>query len=209
MLNINYGSQSVAVTKGSKIRIRTNAQFTVYAQAPDEDGALQASGIYGPRNVSDRFTTFTAETDFIAIECDESTMWGYEEIERINGETLDLTPVEISAERSRPPTLKEEMRRFISDEMSRVGESQGQETFEESDDFDIDDDELSSPYELTEMQEEFIPEPPETPSETPHEAAHAPSTLPAEPADLQTPPTPGAAPLPPTTTNANPASEAS
>lgn len=210
MLNINYGSQSVAVTKGSKIRVRTNGQFTVYAQSPDDAGELAASGIYGPRSFSDRFTCFIAETDFIAVECDDATMWGYEEISRNNAEILDHTPIEISAEQSAPLSLKDEMRRFISDEISRVAESQDEETFEESDDFDLDDDDLpESPYELTEMQEEFLMEPPEPPSETPHEAPDATPAPPAEPPHPQTPATSGAVPLTPETTNAKSASEAS
>lgn len=50
----------------------------------------------------------------------------------------------------RPPTLAEQVARLVrSHEMDRFAESQGMETFEEADDFEIDDDPFdpSSPYE--------------------------------------------------------------
>lgn len=46
-------------------------------------------------------------------------------------------------------TLEERMRRMIRDEMSYVAEQQGMETFEESDDFDVDDEhDPASMYEI-------------------------------------------------------------
>lgn len=71
-------------------------------------------------------------------------------------EIPDPTPVELPLGFRRPPSIHELIKAAVRDEMSREAESQGMETFDEADDFDVDDDEeINSPYELTEMQEEF------------------------------------------------------
>lgn len=71
-------------------------------------------------------------------------------------EVPDPTPVEWPAGVRRPETLTEQIQRLVRVQMSQFAEEQGLETFEEADDFDIDDEEGApfSPYELTEMQEE-------------------------------------------------------
>lgn len=68
----------------------------------------------------------------------------------------DPTPLEVPLNLRRPLSIQDEIRRFVRIELSRKAEELGTESFEESDDFDIDDDEgdFASPYELTEMQEE-------------------------------------------------------
>lgn len=73
-------------------------------------------------------------------------------------EVPDPTPVAWPAGVRRPETLTEQIRRLVRLEVSQVAAAQGMETFEEADDFDVDDDdgEFVSPYELTEMQEEAI-----------------------------------------------------
>jgi len=54
-----------------------------------------------------------------------------------------------------PPSLQEQIRRFIRIEASNMAAAAGHETFEESDDFDVDDDvDFKSPHEMTELQEE-------------------------------------------------------
>lgn len=97
-------------------------------------------------------------------------------------EDPDPTPVRLPIGQKRPPTLQDEIRRFIRDELSAVADNQGLGTFEEEDDFDVGDDEdIFSPYELPEMQEEAEvtsyseepsqPEPPaEVGNEEPEEA---------------------------------------
>lgn len=73
-------------------------------------------------------------------------------------EIPDPTPMAWPAGVRRPETLTEQIRRLVRLEVSQAAAAQGMETFEESDDFDVDDDdgEFVSPYELTEMQEEAI-----------------------------------------------------
>lgn len=69
-------------------------------------------------------------------------------------ERLDASPIEIGIDQKRPPSLQEEMRRFITEEVSRQASHEGHETFEEADDFDLNQDEFQTAYTLLEMQEE-------------------------------------------------------
>ncbi|MEM2002530.1 MAG: hypothetical protein QXT77_07805 [Candidatus Methanomethylicaceae archaeon] len=71
-------------------------------------------------------------------------------------ELPDQTPIEVPLDFSRPLTLQEEIRRFLRIEASYVAENAGFETFEEADDFDVDDEEVEfvSPYEILEMSDE-------------------------------------------------------
>lgn len=72
-------------------------------------------------------------------------------------EIPDKSVVEVPLKFSRPLTIQEEIKRFVRTEMSRQAAEGGFETFEEAEDFDVDEDEdFRSPYELTMMQEERI-----------------------------------------------------
>lgn len=67
-----------------------------------------------------------------------------------NGHEIpDPQPVEIPARFKRPETLAEQIRRVTQGALSLQAAEQGFETFEEAEDFDIDDDSFdpSSPYE--------------------------------------------------------------
>lgn len=69
-------------------------------------------------------------------------------------EELDATPVEWPLHLKRPPTLAEEIQRLVKMEVSRVAEEAGLESFEEADDFDLDDEDgvPTSPHELNDLQ---------------------------------------------------------
>jgi hypothetical protein len=68
-------------------------------------------------------------------------------------ENLSDTPVALPLRFQRPQNILDRVRALVAHEMSRLAEAQGFETFEEADDFDVDDDpDLKSPYELTEDQ---------------------------------------------------------
>lgn len=91
-------------------------------------------------------------------------------------EKPDPTPLEIPDRCNRPPSLREDMMRFIRNELSNQARAEGKESFEEFDDLEIDDgeDDLTSPYTVVELKSEegaYLLEPePETPqraSETP------------------------------------------
>lgn len=71
-------------------------------------------------------------------------------------EVPDQTPVEVPTGLRRPPSIHEEIKRFIRSELSRQAQANEMETFEEADDFEIDDseiDDLPTPYQLREPEE--------------------------------------------------------
>lgn len=68
--------------------------------------------------------------------------------------SVDNAPIEVPLEWREPPSLQEEIRRYIRVEMSRAAAENGHETFEEANDLEFsDDDDFSSASELTEDQE--------------------------------------------------------
>lgn len=63
----------------------------------------------------------------------------------VRGEEIpDQTPMEIPAGISRPPTMEEMIKRFVKRELSNRASSAGFESFEEANDFEVDDDDLDS-----------------------------------------------------------------
>lgn len=73
-------------------------------------------------------------------------------------EILDSRPIELPLGFERPLSLQEEIRRMIALETSRAAADAGLESFEEADDFEVDEDadEFVSPYEVLEMTEEVF-----------------------------------------------------
>lgn len=71
------------------------------------------------------------------------------------GEELpDSTPVEVTLNFKRPKSINEMIAEAVRVQFSRVAQSQGFETFDEADDFDVgDEDEPISASEMTEDQE--------------------------------------------------------
>lgn len=102
-------------------------------------------------------------------------------------EEVDLTPMETPLRFRGGHSgdyLKQMVQSLIEDELSRRASDQGFESFEDADDFLLeDDDELVSPYEMSEMQEEFVPPPPPARPAQPAETSSA-----AEPPPTETPP---------------------
>lgn len=101
----------------------------------------------------------------------------------------DPTPVEMPLGFKRPPTLQEEIQRIIRQQMSMQAEEAGFESFEEADDFEVDEDpDPLSPYEVTEMQEEAA---------YPKETLDGPKPAPGPSVEAEAPVTKGAV-VPPT-----------
>lgn len=63
-------------------------------------------------------------------------------------EQLDLTPIAIPIHAHQPPTLQEQMRKYVRSHLNNYAEQTGAETFEEANDFDIGDVDPASPHEL-------------------------------------------------------------
>jgi len=73
-------------------------------------------------------------------------------------EVPDPTPLARAVRFQKPPTLEEIVQRTIRGALSRHAAEQGHETFEEANDFDVDDDgsEFKSNHEFTEQDEEDL-----------------------------------------------------
>lgn len=71
-------------------------------------------------------------------------------------EIPDPTPVEMPLGFKRPKPLNEVVQEIIRRELSRQAEAEGKETWDEANDFDVDDDEFPvSPHELLDDEHEF------------------------------------------------------
>lgn len=88
-------------------------------------------------------------------------------------EPVDNTPVEIPTRLRLPSNRVEQLRAYIRAEVSRASQEQGAETFEEADDFELDDEapEPYTPYEMHDLE----------PDVTPPSASPPPSAPPAKP----------------------------
>lgn len=95
------------------------------------------------------------------------------EFDELGRELPDQRPVEWPANIKRPLSLQEEIQRFVRVEMAQRAADYGFETFEEADDFNVEDEEdFVSPYEMTELQEDAAmtsaaTPPPPSPAEPP------------------------------------------
>ena len=78
------------------------------------------------------------------------------QLPEVKFEEADPVPVEMPDHVHRPPTLQEDIARYVRFQISQTAEAQGFESFEEADDFTDDDEEAdwASQYEMTPMQEE-------------------------------------------------------
>lgn len=105
-------------------------------------------------------------------------------------EIPDPRPMSLPSGWDRPLSLSEQIKRMVRVELSRQAVDDGQESFEEADDFDVEDEEAEflSPYEVSEMAPEPLqgvdPDPPAAPlAGKPAEASKAvvePSVKPSE-----------------------------
>ena len=99
------------------------------------------------------------------------------------GEIPNPTPVEVPARAYEHQTLQERIQRIMRTTISAEAAEQGNETFEESNDFDIDDSfdtkDVQSKYDL--VEEEYVP-----PSSTPDDPIPEPEK--PEPEAPETPP---------------------
>lgn len=149
---MNYGNMVIPAKPGNQVWIRASGSFIVYAVG--ESG--QRLRILGPNNAQKRSLVLLVPTcKQLEIETDESTAWEIEEKSVPNKrEALDQTPVEIPVGVIRPESLESIMARMINERFSQMAEENGMETFEEADDFDIDDELPKTPYEMVDLDPE-------------------------------------------------------
>ena len=182
---MHKGKLKIPIEEGATVLIKSTGEFSVLGY----DGVRLLS-IIGPRHVGDRQLQFVVPQGVTSLEviCKPAVRWSID-VTRVNGkEVPDPTPVALPVGHHHPPTLREDMQRFIREEVSRhYQEAEGAGSFEEEDDFDVDDDdEFVSPYEMSEMiEEEPMPKPQEqeAPPAQPESAEEA-VDKPEEPANV-------------------------
>lgn len=173
------GSKSVNLPAYHDVRILATEPVSVVLQKLDEQtGELFDYAIIGSQDTEIEFSTKDDSVD-IRVVCDTGTLWDIDVVDRDPYDKSDPIPVELPEDARIPETLEEKMRRFMRHALlERFGEdSREMETFEESMDFDVpEEDEPLSGFEvndLTPEEPEDIPEgkgkgtEQETPTESP------------------------------------------
>lgn len=146
----------VELPKNCRLVIRSDGEFYVYVVDP---AGIVAAVLLGPDASTARVfrVSESREARVVEVVVASADVNVYSELVPCGShvEELDPTPVSVPLGYQQPLTLQEEMRRFIREEISRAAASGGAGTFEEEDDFDIEDEELPlSQYEMDVMQEE-------------------------------------------------------
>lgn len=115
--------------------------------------------ILGPPATTDRRFTFTlGQGDYVEVVTEGD--WSVTGAPRVNHkEENNGIPVELGVPSERPLSLREEMQRYIRNEISIAAAARGYETVDEANDFDIEDDEdlpSLTGYEVLEMSDEYL-----------------------------------------------------
>lgn len=182
------GKATYAVECGSRCVVVCDASFYVYGYVK---GNSSPAALLGPDSDQDRKCVFLVPSGVhqVEVRCRDRARHVFTETKKPPKEELDPTPVEVPIGMTkRAPSLHDDMKRFIREEMSRAAAEAGFESLEESDDFELDEDpDPVSRYELSEMQEEAIwPEDPDPPAEdrakAPAKSGEGPEAEEAEPA---------------------------
>jgi len=153
------GNGKFEVSPVCSVGVVADSEFIVYGVRKGHRVA-----VLGPLRADDRvWRSEMRAHGFDRVEVVTKGTWTFEFVERSDGkERLDKTPVAVPV-RQAPPTLSEQVRALVAQELSFQAHQQGLETFEEANDFEVDDDdEWTSPYEFFEMEEDydFLPEGP-------------------------------------------------
>lgn len=122
--------------------------------------------------------------------------WLAQQAQANGKEDTDPTPVEVPLHFRNPPTIKQELQRYVRYELHKAASDAGFSTFEEEDDFDIDDEEpemrMDSPYMLTEEQVEGdyqrLDGLPDSGADRPPEGSTAPESPQGDSGGQETPP---------------------
>lgn len=164
--------------------IHSTGEFHVFTI--DRDGK---SYLVGPPSSAARFFKFKPayNTEMIHVEADKDVKWIYHVQELAQPEENSGIPIELPVNAVRPDTVEDMIRKYIRQEFSTIHEEQGYESFDESNDFDIEDEEPDpfSAYEVREMQEEYPPAEPEA-AESPESPSQETSAE-APPQDVEDP----------------------
>lgn len=149
---MKYGPGRFDAEVGAQVHIRASGSFIVFAVG--QSG--QRLRILGPNNASKRsFVFLVPRCEEVEVETENDTVWEYE-VKTVpdRRERPNQTPVEIPVGVIQPESLESIMARMINERFSQMAEERGMETFEEADDFDIDDELPKTPYEMQDLNPE-------------------------------------------------------
>ena len=143
------GSKEITCGNGATIIIKSSGQFIVYAMVKKKREL-----ILGPYTTTARILKYKLPDDIeqVFVKCEKSTEWTIEWSWYNRSEVSDPKPVEIPVGYQKPESLVDQMRRMIKTEMSAAAEEVGYGSFEEEDDFELDEEILTN-YEMSDMQE--------------------------------------------------------
>lgn len=147
------GPKKIQTGENVLIHMRADASFMVYGTKKKERISL-----LGPFDGQQRqlMTMLPKGCDGIEIKTALSTLWEVKATGiKSSGEKLDTSMKDLPISSRNQPNITDLMKMYVRSEFSRLQEKEGIETFEEADDFDVEEDEWQSPFELTEMQEEY------------------------------------------------------
>ena len=167
----------------AQVIIRASGAFTVFAVGESD----QRLRILGPNSSSSRYLKVApGACNAIEIQTEPDTAIEWElSILPSRRDDVSEPPREIPVGMEKPETLEQMMMRLVETRLAEFADDSGHESFEDADDFDIDDDALPhSPYEMVDMQEDrpFYPDAP-NPNASPAEQK-PPETSSAAPGDV-------------------------
>lgn len=141
------GPATVDVPKGI-VRVHSDGPCKVYFVDGSEKQPLGQT--------SDGFLRLVSRcTQPLSVSCGPNTRYGLSIVDNGARDEADPLPCEVNIPDDRPMGFEAMVRQFVAVELSRQAESKNFPSFEEEDDFEIEDeDQFHSPYELVEMQEE-------------------------------------------------------
>lgn len=140
--------------------VKADGPFCVYGV--NSDGSV--TSILGPERSDGRSLDAkyrNKEPGTLLVKAEKSVMWSFDLVDNGSKHDPDQTPIAVDVG-DYSESMEDMVRRVISTELSRHAERGGAETFEEANDFDVEDgemDDMLSPYETYELREER-PDPP-------------------------------------------------
>jgi hypothetical protein len=158
-MSIKTGPNILNIPAHSRCRILAETEFVVMSTTTNEKtGEIKKDALFAISKDKEMVLRTKEDLINVFVQIDTGKHWS-SEIETTNPyEKVDPVPFEVPEELRQPETLMEKMQRFMVNMVSeRFGDnSREMETFEEAMDFDIDGEEdITSPYELIDMEEEY------------------------------------------------------
>jgi hypothetical protein len=152
-------STTIEMCENAFFEIRADGPFMVYAM--NEKGEREM--MLGPFNTNQWSLkgklTEGYKTIQIVKKTDVETMYDVKWYPSKEKEQPDPRPVEIPLDCKKPESIEDMIRKYVATQLSTHMHNQGHETFDEANDFDVDEDDdvmYNSPYEEIELIEEHL-----------------------------------------------------